>query len=248
MNKLNIVFSMVILLFINNCGGNDSSDKTDVDQNTSTEPTTITHNGTTYGMITSPNTGKVWLDKNLGAARVCQSFNDTACYGDYYQWGRNYDGHQDSSSNITTQQILDINNTGNEFVLDSGQYRNDWAYESDKNGDRRMERISSHDGSFVCPVGFRIPSVGEFLAETAQASTPISNNIEAYESFLKLPSSGLRIGSTGKMRIDGTDAYYMVSGGNYNISVDYFYYSKKSIGKGSLSARVNGMTIRCIKN
>lgn len=248
MNKLNIAFGTVVLLLINSCGKNDSSNTTEVNTSSSPEIRTITHNGTTYGMVVSPYTGKVWLDKNLGAARVCQGFNDTACYGDYYQWGRNYDGHQDSASGITTQQVSDINNPSNEFVIDNGQYREDWANESDKNGDRRMERILSYDGSFVCPAGFRIPSVGEFLAETSQASTPVSNNIEAYASFLKLPSSGLRIGSTGKMRVDDTNAFYMVSGGNYDYSSDYFYYSIDDIGKGSLSARVNGHTIRCIEN
>lgn len=45
-----------------------------------------------YQTITSPYTGKVWLDRNLGAKRVCQSFSDTQCYGDYYKFsedGRN---------------------------------------------------------------------------------------------------------------------------------------------------------------
>ncbi|RLA70314.1 MAG: hypothetical protein DRG30_09360, partial [Epsilonproteobacteria bacterium] len=28
----------------------------------------IVHNGTTYGCVTSPHTGKVWLVRNLGAA------------------------------------------------------------------------------------------------------------------------------------------------------------------------------------
>lgn len=33
----------------------------------------ITHNGTSYGTVTSPYTGRVWLDRNLGAAREVQT-------------------------------------------------------------------------------------------------------------------------------------------------------------------------------
>lgn len=39
-----------------------------------------------YKTITSPYTGKVWLDRNLGAKRVCKSFTDTQCYGNYYKF------------------------------------------------------------------------------------------------------------------------------------------------------------------
>jgi hypothetical protein len=58
----------------------------------------ITHNGTSYGTVKSPYTGKIWLDRNLGASQVCDrnnSFTDNNdyvtsqqnCFGDYYQWG-----------------------------------------------------------------------------------------------------------------------------------------------------------------
>ncbi|WP_202775495.1 inverse autotransporter beta domain-containing protein [Bathymodiolus azoricus thioautotrophic gill symbiont] len=43
----------------------------------------------TYGLITSLNTGRVWLDRNLGATKVAESSADSGAYGDYYQWGRN---------------------------------------------------------------------------------------------------------------------------------------------------------------
>ena len=49
----------------------------------------ISFKGLTYGLITSPNTGRVWLDRNLGATKVAESSTDSGAYGDYYQWGRN---------------------------------------------------------------------------------------------------------------------------------------------------------------
>jgi len=51
----------------------------------SSDENVIIHNGTRYGTIKSPYTGKTWLDRNLGASKVCTSVRDTACYGDYYQ-------------------------------------------------------------------------------------------------------------------------------------------------------------------
>jgi hypothetical protein len=34
----------------------------------------------------------VWLDRNLGATQVATKVDDSAAYGDYYQWGRAKDG------------------------------------------------------------------------------------------------------------------------------------------------------------
>jgi hypothetical protein len=50
-------------------------------------------------------TGRVWLDRNLGATRVAASSTDTEARGYYYQWGRNDDGHEFSLS--TTQYVFD---------------------------------------------------------------------------------------------------------------------------------------------
>ena len=79
----------------------------------------ITHNGTTYGTVTSPHTGRVWLDRNLGAAQVCTSFDDVACYGDYYQWGRNSDGHEDSASVNTATQAVNVTTVGHGDFIDA---------------------------------------------------------------------------------------------------------------------------------
>ncbi|MGV6830373.1 MAG: hypothetical protein ACWA5P_02275 [bacterium] len=76
------------------------------------DDSTITHNGITYGLVTSPYTAHVWLDRNLGASRVCTAFDDMACFGDYYQWGRNTDGHKKSGSTTTTTLATYINSVG----------------------------------------------------------------------------------------------------------------------------------------
>ena len=58
-----------------------------------------TPNGTTY-IISS--TGRLWMDRNLGATQVATSTTDAASYGDLYQWGRDSDGHQSRTSSTTT--------------------------------------------------------------------------------------------------------------------------------------------------
>src|SRR5690554_6304293 len=46
-------------------------------------------------------TGKVWMDRNLGASQVATTSTDAAAYGDLYQWGRCFDGHQKRTSGTT---------------------------------------------------------------------------------------------------------------------------------------------------
>ena len=46
-------------------------------------------------------TGKIWMDRNLGATQVAQSSSDKASYGYLFQWGRSSDGHQKRSSFTT---------------------------------------------------------------------------------------------------------------------------------------------------
>ncbi len=39
-----------------------------------------------YKTVKSPYTGRLWLDRNLGASRVCISSNDISCYGSYFNF------------------------------------------------------------------------------------------------------------------------------------------------------------------
>ncbi len=107
----------------------------------------ITHNGVMYCTITSPDTGRVWLDRNLGASEVCGNSTTTACYGDYYQWGRGTDGHEKRNSSS--------------FILSD----NDWT-STDRYGNQRASYWSKTDGSSICPIGYRVPSKEEITSES----------------------------------------------------------------------------------
>ncbi len=144
----------------------------------------MTHNGIGYGTVISPHTGRVWLDRNLGASRLCTSYDDASCFGDYYQWGRGTDGHQIPTSRYTKTPIADIDHPGLKFFIkDIGA--SDWTTD-DANGTRRMERWAKTDGSSICPTGYRVPSINELRLETI--SVGLIDASAVFESFLKLPS------------------------------------------------------------
>ena len=245
-------------LLLNACGGrstaNTNTPTSTPDTNTSTStsdtntstpaPFTITHNGTTYGIVTSPFTGRVWLDRNLGAARVCEQFDDSACFGDYYQWGRNFDGHQDSGSNTTPTAATDINNVGNSFILEQRLPPFSWT-STDSTGSQRSLNWSKTDGSSVCPVGFRVPTLTELKAETID--NDVTNRATAFSNFLKLPSAGARnsvdgvlvgtLGSSGQLWTSSVDG----------ISSDLIFFNSSNAG-ADLSTHAMGLSVRCMKN
>jgi len=144
-----------------------------------------THNGTSYSAVVSPYTGKVWLDRNLGATQVCTSSIDTACYGDYYQWGRNFDGHQDAGSAIKGTLASDVNNAGVEFISAADE----WA-SVDTSGMIRSANWSKTDASNICPLHFRVPIKSELQLETIDNG--VIDGHTAFVNFLHIPLSGFR--------------------------------------------------------
>ena len=202
----------------------------------------IFHNGIGYKTVTSPYTGKVWLDRNLGASQVCTSFDDTACYGDYYQWGRNYDGHQDSTSSTTSTQATDVNSTGSSFIIGSS----DWA-SVDGTGIERTANWSATDGSSVCPIGFRVPTIAELSAELFDAnSSQIQNRDDAFNSFLKLPSAAYRDFNSGTLVFQGL--FGSVWSSSANGSYSSYVYFDSSYALEANDFRTFGFTVRCLRD
>ncbi|CAA6828043.1 MAG: Unknown protein [uncultured Sulfurovum sp.] len=206
----------------------------------------IVHNGSTYGTVISPHTGKEWLDRNLGANRVCTSFYDTECYGDYYQWGRNFDGHQESNSTTTATQATDVNATGSNFITSSSIYSYDWAKTADSTGSLREANWSGTDGSSVCPVGFRVPTLTELNEELFDAgSTQVQNRDDAFNSFLALPSAGFRINGSGFLNVQGSWGYLWTSSVSGSNSSYVFFGS----GAGTINnSRAYGFAVRCLRD
>lgn len=203
----------------------------------------IVYNGVAYGTVTSLYTSKVWLDRNLGASQVCTALDDTACYGDYYQWGRNYDGHQVSTSDTNITLATDISNAGTDFITSSGS-PDDWTV-ADDNGSLRNASWSATDGSSVCPVGFRVPTITELKAETTLASTAVANNTDAFNNFLKLPSAGSR-GFNGFMSGQGSNGNVWSSSAPSLFSNYLELDSSSAVTKDD--SRAYGYSVRCLKD
>lgn len=235
MNK--IVKSTVATAFalsILGCGGSSSSSSS-----ISTAAVTTTHNGVVYGLVTSSKTSKVWLDRNLGASRICTSISDLLCIGDFYQWGRDSDGHQESTSSIVTTQATDIYNVGHGNYIDdeNNTFNHDWAANDDTDGSLRSFQWSKIDGSSVCPVGFRVPTLVEWQNES------FSNKYDAFNSLLKIPAAGRR-------DVDGiffTDMAILSTSDTNTTSSKLIGYDSNSTTAGNAD-RILGSNVRCIKD
>ena len=203
----------------------------------------IFHNGTTYSTVKSPYTGRVWLDRNLGAARVCESFNDTACYGDYYQWGRNFDGHQDTTSSTTITQATNINNVGTDFIVNNF-IPYDWT-SIDNTGASRSKNWSKVDGTSICPVQFRVPTLKELKQETLDNG--VTNSNSAFANFLKIPTGGGR-SNDGTMSSVGTRGSMHTSSVGDSHSHQYIIFDSNYAKGSSDGAHAVGRLVRCIKH
>ena len=124
------------------------------------------------GTITSPVTGRVWMDRNLGASQVATSSTDVASYGDLYQWGRGTDGHQLRTSSTTNiQSAMDQPGHGDFILGTSVPY--DWRTPQNSNLWQGIAGVNN-----PCPVGFRIPTNLEWIAEN------IINGSDAFNKFM----------------------------------------------------------------
>lgn len=224
---------------------NDKNVTTSFDVNISE---VILHKGLTYKTVTSPYTGKIWLDRNLGASQVCTDLNDTACYGDYYQWGRNTDGHQVSTSAVTATQATDINNAGTDFIAADATYGSDWAQATDTNGTLRAVNWSKTDGSSVCPLGYRVPTLTELRVETLDnnASDPFATTADAFNNFLKLPSAGYRGREGGSITQQGSRGSMWTSSASGSAS-GYLSFLSASVNVYN-GGRSYAWSVRCLKD
>ncbi len=209
------------------------------------DPTVLVHNGTTYNTVTSPFTGKKWLDRNLGASQVCTAYNDSACYGDYYQWGRNHDGHQVSTSGTTTTLATNVSDVGHGNFIINSESPYDWSTE-DSEGNARSANWSKADGTSVCPSGYRVPTEAELKAETTGASTQVTNHSTAYSNFLKLPSAGFRFYSSGSMDSQGTDGLMWSSSVSGSGPWALHFFAGGASWGGNY--RTYGFSVRCVRD
>jgi uncharacterized protein (TIGR02145 family) len=203
---------------------------------------TFTYKGSNvaYGTVYSPATGKCWLDRNLGASRVATAYNDSAAYGDLFQWGRLDDGHQTRTS-VTTSTLSSTDNPGHSNFILAPKPLPYYDWHSPQN-DSLWQGVSGINNP--CPSGWRIPTYTELDNERASWSQQNYNG--AFASPLKLTAGGIRINSNGSLSyvasyglywsstLYGADAYYL----DFNSGNAFMYDNGRSFG----------FSVRCLKD
>ena len=185
--------------------------------------------------VINPITGRIWMDRNLGASQVATSPTDAAAYGDLYQWGRFADGHQCRTS-ATTSILSPADQPGHGYFIITVH---DWR--SPQN-DSLWQGVSGVNNP--CPAGYRLPTAAELDVE--RLSWNSNNSAGAYASRLKFPMAGARYGSIGSL-------YYVDTHGRYWASTISGTESRR-LSFGPINAfvggrgRSNGYSVRCIKD
>ncbi|MDI6401318.1 FISUMP domain-containing protein [Balneolaceae bacterium ANBcel3] len=184
--------------------------------------------------VTNPETGQIWMDRNLGAGRTATSPNDSLAFGDLYQWGRAADGHQKRNSSTTITQS-NSDQPGHDRFITGSEWR------SPQNDDL-WQGVNGVNNP--CPPGFRIPTDAEW--NTERNSWTSNNAAGAFTSPLKLPLAGVRSGNSGSIFGVGSDGLYWSSSVAGRFARDlYFYHGRAYMFR---YGRAYGYSVRCIKD
>lgn len=181
--------------------------------------------GTAYGEVVSA-TGKVWLDRNLGALQVATSATDKDAMGDLYQWGRAADGHQvvtrtngDNTDALTEVYAGEASNSNAVIGINEwdGKHINSATLNWLATPENTLWSVATAENN-PCPSGFRVPTVSEFTQEVLTWSS--FDDAGAFGSPLKISNNGWRNSSgsfhfktismnlwTSTVNAEGTAAY-----------------------------------------
>ena len=172
--------------------------------------------------------------------------DDSAAYGDYYQWGRAKDGHQSSAADGENTKSKDIVSGHGKFIYGF----EDWT-QADSSGKRRIDAWKDGGKNDICPAGFSVPTEADLKAEIGN----IQNINDAASSFLKIPAAGIRNESAKfSFSFQGDSAYLWVntaSKAQPKRSVGLIF-RKPNVPKLSrvvfeAHQRTSGMSVRCVR-
>lgn len=189
--------------------------------------------------VTNPETGRVWMDRNLGASRAATSSTDEEAYGDLYQWGRAADGHQKRNSGMTSTLSSSDQPGHGDFISSSPGANWDWRSPQNDNLWQGVNGVNN-----PCPSGYRLPTEAEWEAERQSWSRNDANG--AISSSLKLPLPGNRYRSSGSLDDVGPVGYYW-SGTVGGTFARYLYFNSSSADMRSF-VRAQGYSVRCSKD
>ena len=188
--------------------------------------------------VSSPATGKVWMDRNLGASQLAAGSDDFSAFGDLYQWGRRADGHQCRSSATTSVLSSTDQPAHGNFILVSASPL-DWRSPQNANLWQGVAGINN-----PCPVGYRLPSSAELNAERLSWSS--NNAAGAFASPLKLTLPGIRFYDDGSLTNVSLSGAYWSS--TVNTTGSTYLYITDSNATMTTIYRGFGYSVRCVKD
>lgn len=243
-----IMISIAILGLLLGCNDKNSS----IDDTTENySDSSLTFRGFAYNIIKIGN--HQWLDRNLGSSSSCNDYKgDPECWGDLYQWGRPFDGHQKRNSSIVSEISHDVNPSHNSFIIVHIKEKDivkvshqiptvNWYTLHDNN----LWKENGTGSNEVCPTGWRVPTIQDF------EDLNISSSKDSFRK-IKLSLGGFRVGhnrnNNGKSRGTSYMGHYWTSTtkkDKYAIAFEIDITEKPFFSE---SSKASGNLVRCMKD
>ena len=204
-------------------------------------------------------TGRIWMDRNLGANRVAQSNNDNYAYGCLYQWGRGNDGHASINWTsattgvavaVASNSLSSSSSPGNSTYYYPTAPVVDWLSSPNNDLWQGLQGVNN-----PCPDGFRLPTRAEYVAEFTAYSISSSGNNNAI--FTNGPGTGFKFtlssfrynGALNNININPNDkaGFYWTSTIGPSTSKSYHTYFSPTSVSNLENSRYFGLSVRCIR-
>lgn len=194
--------------------------------------------------------GNAWTMQNLGASRAALAMNDTASYGNYYQWGRWTDGHELPNSTAVPATVLAPNDPSGlgagspDFY--HGVYPNDWWSSGAGTDTWQGNTATATNGIDPCSAlgaGWQLPTANDWsVVLTAEG---VTGTASAFSSNLRIPVAGYREGQNATVINAGLYASYWSSttSGAYAKDLQILVFAVNPTDDGY---RSHGSCLRCL--